>query len=640
MSCLAFDELFSRLRTHDESLEIEAKRASEVGRSIMETVCAFSNEPGRNGGYLLLGVERDEGMLFPDYEITGLANPEKIQNDLVSRCSSDFNTPVRPHIFPEVKDGRTVLVVHVPEAAPSEKPVYFKKTGLPKGAYRRIGASDQHCTEDDLAILYQGRTHATFEDTVLQEVDPASDFSPEAVNAYRTRRARANPSAEELGWGDAELFDALSATRASGGRVCATLCGLMAFGSKLSLRRVFPMARVDYVRVPGRTWIDNPDEPFETVEMRDSLLLLVPKVISTVLDDIPKGFRMDRDGIHRQDVPLIPERVIREVIVNALMHRNYRTRQPVQIIRYSNRIEITNPGCSLKPDDRLGEPGSVNRNEKLAAILHECNLAETKGSGIRVMRDLMDKANLTRPLFESDRDADTFAVTLLTHHFMEPADVEWLGLFRDCELTEDEARALVFIKEVGQIDNAVYRDINRVDTLTASGHLRKLRNHGLLEQQGRGSGTYYVPGKRLSESLPPNLAPLSGNLGGLSPNLSPLSPNLGAEIAESAGNATKLPLELVERVEGLGRRCSPEVLDALILDICAFQPITRAQLASVIRRSEEHIRECLRRMVNNGRLQLLFPDTPNHPEQKYVVAQQSPLINTDQESKPDTPSAS
>jgi len=575
-------------------------------------------------------------MLWPDYVVVGLENPEKVQHDLISQCSSIFNTPIRPHVWPDQKDGKTVLVVRVPESAPSEKPVFFKATGLPKGAYRRIGASDQRCTEDDIALLYQGRTHETFEDTVLQEVDPERDFAAEALKSYRTRRARANPSAEELGWGDEELLDALAATRISKEAVRATVCGLLTFGSKTALRRTFPMTRVDYIRIPGRVWVENPDEPFETVEMRDPLLLLIPKVISTVLDDIPKGFRMDRDGIHRQDVPLIPERVIREVIVNALMHRNYRTRQPVQIIRYSNRIEIRNPGCSLKPDDRLGEPGSVNRNEKLAAILHECNLAETKGSGIRVMRDLMDKANLTRPLFESDRNPDTFTVTLLTHHFMDPADVEWLGSFRDCDLTDEEARALVFIKEVGQIDNAGYRDINKVDTLTASGHLRKLRNHGLLEQQGRGSGTYYVPGRRLIESLPPNLETLSPNLGTLSGNLDALPGNLDALPGnlDSIGPGTdgslaavldSLPTQLREAVEALGKRVMPGVMDDLVTHLCAHQPMRRQDLAGVLGRSEKHMQDCLRRLLNAGRISLLYPDTPNHPNQKYVAAGESPF---------------
>ena len=41
----------------DESTRIEAKRASDLGKSVMQTVIAFANEPGLNGGYLLLGAE-------------------------------------------------------------------------------------------------------------------------------------------------------------------------------------------------------------------------------------------------------------------------------------------------------------------------------------------------------------------------------------------------------------------------------------------------------------------------------------------------------------------------------------------------------------------------------------------------------
>ena len=78
----------------------------------------------------------------------------------------------------------------------------------------------------------------------------------------------------------------------------------------------------------------------------------------------------------------MPEKVIREAIVNALIHRTYRVNQPVQIIRYTNRIEIINPGFSLKSEDSLGEPGSVLRNPFISAVFHETNIAETKGSGI------------------------------------------------------------------------------------------------------------------------------------------------------------------------------------------------------------------------------------------------------------------
>ena len=67
------------------------------------------------------------------------------------------------------------------------------------------------------------------------------------------------------------------------------------------------------------------------------------------------------------------------------------------------QVEIRNPGFSLKSQDHLDEPGSQLRNPKIAAALYDTRLAETKGSGIRVMRESMEQAGLTPPLFESDR---------------------------------------------------------------------------------------------------------------------------------------------------------------------------------------------------------------------------------------------
>ena len=57
-------EIFDRLVNLDETERIEAKRSAEIGNSVMETVCAFANEPGLGGGHLLLGVAREEMALF------------------------------------------------------------------------------------------------------------------------------------------------------------------------------------------------------------------------------------------------------------------------------------------------------------------------------------------------------------------------------------------------------------------------------------------------------------------------------------------------------------------------------------------------------------------------------------------------
>jgi ATP-dependent DNA helicase RecG len=504
-----------------ERQRIEAKRADEVGKSLLETVCAFANEPGLGGGWLLLGVTREELALFPAYEIQGLDHPDKISADLASQAASMFNRPLRLDIQAEVLDGKAVIAVFVPEAAPQDKPVYLKAQGLPRGAFRRIGSTDQHCTEDDLIALYQGRQHESF-DAGLVPDGTLDDFSPEALADYRQSRRDTNPDAEELRWSDEDLLQALGCVRLNEhGKWQPTVAGLILFGKPVALRRTFPMTRVDYIRVPGREWVPDPERRFDSLELRDPLFRLIRRVQAAILDDLPKAFGLAEGDLQRKDSPIVPQRVIREAVVNALMHRSYRSHAPVQIIRYSNRLEIRNPGFSLKSPDHLGEPGSLPRNPKLAAALYDTRFAETKGSGVRVMREMCEKAGLAPPLFESDRGQDQFVVRLFFHHFLGPDDLAWLARFKNLHLSEAEARALVVAREVGAIDNATWRDINKVDTLTASQSLKKLRDAGLLQQKGRGSATWYQPtGKMLGDD-----DGLSSNPGGLSSKLDGLSSN-------------------------------------------------------------------------------------------------------------------
>jgi ATP-dependent DNA helicase RecG len=129
----------------------------------------------------------------------------------------------------------------------------------------------------------------------------------------------------------------------------------------------------------------------------------------------------------------------------------------VQIIRYSNRIEILNPGYSLKDMTSLGTPGSRLRNPAIAAVLHELNWAETKGSGIRTMRRMAGEAGLPLPEFASDRQKNEFKVTLFLHHLLTEDDYAWLKALAGEGLTGDEAKALIYARETGVVDNTACR---------------------------------------------------------------------------------------------------------------------------------------------------------------------------------------
>ena len=621
-------ELLESLTLLDENERIEAKRAQDVGKSLLETICAFANEPGMDGGWLLLGVAPDEQALFPGYAVEGVTDPDKLSADIASQCASVFNMPLRVDIRTESLEGKPVIVVSVPEAAPQAKPIYFKSTGLPRGAFRRIGSTDQRCTEDDLEALYASRQHESFDAGLVAGAE-LDDLDEKVIADYRAARAEANPDAEELRWADLELLQALNAVRRdASGAWKPTVAGLLLFGTAVALRRSFPMTRVDYIRVPGREWVPHPERRFDTVELRAPMFSLLRRIQAAILDDLPKSFGLEEGQLQRSDQPVIPLRALREVLVNALMHRSYRAHAPVQVIRYANRLEIRNPGFSLKSRDHLGEPGSMSRNPHIAAVLHETRFAETKGSGIRAIREAMDKAGLVPPLFESDRGQDQFSVFFFFHHFLGEEDLRWLGQFRDLHLGNEDARALVVAREAGGIDNATYRALNKVDTLTASNALRRLRDAGLLSQQGKGSATWYQPTGKLTntDGLSSDLDALSSKPEGLSSNPGALSSNpdaLSSNLAPArAALLNELPGELAARVGGIGQRHQPDRVRDLVVDLCAHRSWRVDELALLLQRNPEFIRQSyLRPLLAQQRIAMTLPDTPNSPLQAYRIAQ-------------------
>ncbi len=606
--------LLEELRAVDESTTIEAKAASKIDRSVLETICSFSNEPGLGGGYLLLGVAQTSqlGLYVRGYEVIGGKTPEQLQSDLASQCAAAFNQAVRPQMVAEEVDGKAVIVAFVPELPSAEKPLYLKSLGLPRGAFRRVGPTDQEGTEDDLVSLYNGRQGESLDSAIVRDAS-LGDLDSDALRIYRELRREAHPEAEELTWPDEDLLRALGAAKLDGAILRPTIAGILLFGSSMALRRCFPMMRVDYIRVPGRRWVEDPEHRFDTVEIRAPLIVAIRRAIAAIRDDLPASFRLPEGEIVRSDDTVLPIRVLREAIVNAVMHRSYRIHGPVQILRYSNRVEIRNPGHSLKAEEKLGEPGSENRNPLIAAVLHEVHLAETKGSGIRVMRELMLSNDLLPPTFESSRRPDQFVATLLFHHFLGESDLRWLRALTVEKLSDEEARALVFVREVGAIDNAAYREINGVDTLQSSLHLRRLRDLDILEMKGSGSRTYYVPGPAfVDQGSGADLTQSAADLTQSPPDLT----QLAADLTQS------LPPELRERLAGLGKRPREGVVRALILELCALAPWSASELAQLLgnRDSKNLVTLHLRPMKEAGELVYLHPEMPNHPQQKWVVA--------------------
>ena len=92
-------ELYSQLLRLDESVQVEVKRGSQAGKSVLETICAFSNEPGIVEGYILLGVAQDQ--TTKQYSIEGVAALDELQKNISSQCATMFNIPISPRMRAE-----------------------------------------------------------------------------------------------------------------------------------------------------------------------------------------------------------------------------------------------------------------------------------------------------------------------------------------------------------------------------------------------------------------------------------------------------------------------------------------------------------------------------------------------------------
>lgn len=176
------------------------------------------------------------------------------------------------------------------------------------------------------------------------------------------------------------------------------------------------------------------------------------------------------------------------------------------------------------------------------------------------------------PTFESGREVNEFNSRLLLHHFLDDNDQEWLKQFENFAQADSQKQALIFVREVGAIDNTTYRQMADYDTLKASNDLRLLRNHNLLKSKGKGKATYYVASDGLR-------APVS-ELSTPPPGLSTPPPNLSTP-----------PPGIFERIGSLNKREHDNAkVEAIIMDLCEWRPLKASEIAGYFQKEETYFK--------------------------------------------------
>ena len=151
MTIAELEEHISQLRRLETDLtHVEAKlSASELPKRLWETLSAFSNTAG--GGVLILGVSEEA-----KFEIAGVKNAKKIQQDLASLCTT-MDPPVRAYIEVHRIQGKNVITAGIPEIPMTVKPCFHPSAGLTNGAFIRVADGDRKLSSYEVQMMLSSR---------------------------------------------------------------------------------------------------------------------------------------------------------------------------------------------------------------------------------------------------------------------------------------------------------------------------------------------------------------------------------------------------------------------------------------------------------------------------------------------------
>jgi ATP-dependent DNA helicase RecG len=452
-------------------------------KRLFEPFSAFANS---GGGVLLFGLN-EEG----DFSVTGVGDVQRLQEEITHQAS-EMEPILRPQFNVDEIDGKTVVAVEVDETPASQKPCFYKPSGLPKGAYLRVGNTNRQMTEYEVFGFLSGRGQPTYDEEIVAKAT-LDDLDRKLLDDYLNGLRQVRPDAGFLDGSFEEVLTRLHVVGRDGEIVHPTLAGLLMFGKYP--QEFFPQLMITFVQYFGTTEEEKTPRGERFLDNRrfeGPIPVMAEQVETYVLGAMRKASLIE--GMFRRDIPEYPREALREAIGNAVAHRDYSPYvrgSYIKICMFADRLEVHSPGGLFGnvTMENLDEEHST-RNARLMRMMEDMHAVENRGSGIKTMLEAMRNANLEPPRFD-DRRA-SFRVIFHNHTLMNPEAIAWLNQFAHLALHDRQRLALVYLRQHGQITNADYRRLNRVNAMLAGQELRGLVGADLASQHGIGRGTYYT----------------------------------------------------------------------------------------------------------------------------------------------------
>ena len=365
----------SNLIALGEGFTTEFKRAGTTG--LGRELCAFANA---TGGTILLGVA-DDGKIY------GIANHNRLKSEVQSIARS-----ADPPIAVEIESADQVLCVRVP--AQQSKPYSFGGK-----FFIREGASSQQMSREEIREFFFKEGLIRFDETPCRNFDLVRDLTkknwerfgqraglPQGLEPVATLENLHLVKTGEMTHAGAWLLaDDITRYTLQAGVTCAVLRGVT---------KIHILDRKEFT-----------GDLYSTFE--DSMAYLQAK-LNTALIPHARG---------RDERLELPEDALREALVNAIAHRDYRFTANVQVYVFHDRLEIVTPGglpAGMREED-LGTK-SVPRNPLLFGMLYRMGLVEQIGSGIRRIRQLCRDYEVAEPLINVSENWVTTTFTRPVEH--------------------------------------------------------------------------------------------------------------------------------------------------------------------------------------------------------------------------------
>lgn len=475
------DHVKLRIR-EGEGLTVEFKE--RYTPRIAEDIVAFANV---KGGTLLLGV-RDLPAASRDAAQAGGGTVvgERLTNDLKARINS-LARNCKPTISVELAQVGEVVAVVVPEG--TEEPY-----SCGSGYYRRLDGNTQKMNHDELRIMFAENDPTPFEERTVRDFT-FDDISKAKIRAF-TRAAG-------IRVGRTPLPDFLRSLNAAD-EARVKNAGILFFAR--DIEKHFHHAEVTLRAFKGK----ERQHIYDRRDVRDDLLTQFIEAVAFLKKHL--NIRTEIKGLDRKDIYEIPLEVLREAVVNAIMHRDYSIRGTQVFVEvYDDRVEVANPG-SLPKGLSIRELGavSIRRNAIIADIFSRMHMVERSGMGIRKMKDVMAATGLQEPKFEVNSFFRATFQRSPEFSLKEKALSAKEGKATKPAQTEDRVSALKValktsvksaLKTASAIMDAMKEDPKStvpeiakaisVSTRTVNNYIRRLKETGFIRRVGPDKGGYW-----------------------------------------------------------------------------------------------------------------------------------------------------